>query len=261
MKETKKFPDIKFWLPFCGFILLGLFFQFCMRGYSFTVLVCFCIAALFLCYKLLRILEKPKPKAAKILRRILTVCLCFGLLIVAVTECLIIHASFGDPDEECEYVIVLGAKVRGDGPSVSLQDRIQAAYDYMTEHPNVISVVSGGRGNDEPISEAQCMYDNLVAMGIDPERIWMEDQATSTWENLNLSLDLIEEKTGSRPTKVGILSSEYHLFRAGLLADACGVETVGIPAETSKFSQKVNHFMREVAGVWHYILLGGQYHA
>ena len=29
--------------------------------------------------------------------------------------------------------------------------------------------------------------------------------------------------------------------------------------ETSRFSQKVNHFMREIAGVWHYLILGGQY--
>ena len=87
----------------------------------------------------------------------------------------------------------------------------------------------------------------------------MEDKATSTWENLHFSLDLIEAKTGTRPEKIGLLSSEYHMFRAGLFADACGVESVGIPARTSRFSQRVNHFMREVAGVWHYLLLGGQY--
>ena len=74
-------------------------------------------------------------------------------------------------------------------------------------------------------------------------------------------LNLIEENTGTRPDKIGILSSEYHLFRASLFADACGVESVGIPAPTSRLSQKINHFMREVAGVWHYLILGGQYDA
>ena len=104
-----------------------------------------------------------------------------------------------------------------------------------------------------------CMYDGLIARGINPERIWLEDKATSTWENLQFSLDLIEEKTGLRPETIGIISSEYHLFRAGLFADACQVESVGIPAKTTLKSQKLNHFLREVAGVWHYILLGGQY--
>ena len=103
------------------------------------------------------------------------------------------------------------------------------------------------------------MYEELTRLGVDPERIWLEDKATSTWENLHFSLDLIEEKTGQRPAKLGVLSSEYHLFRASLFARACGVEFVGVPARTSRLSQAVNHFMREVAGVWHYILLGDRY--
>jgi len=123
----------------------------------------------------------------------------------------------------------------------------------------VIAVVSGGQGADEPMSEARCMYEHLVAMGIEEDRIWMEDQAASTWANLNYALDLIEEKTGTRPERIGLVSSEYHMFRASLLARDCGVEPIGIPARTSRFSQMVNHFMREIAGVWHYILLGGQY--
>ena len=71
---------------------------------------------------------------------------------------------------------------------------------------------------------------------------------------------MIEEKTGTRPTKLGILSSEYHLFRASLFADACGIESVGIPAATSWPTIRLNYYLREVAGVWHYLILGGQYH-
>ena len=109
------------------------------------------------------------------------------------------------------------------------------------------------------MTEARCMFEEMVKLGISPERIWIEDKATSTWENLRFTMDLIEEKTGQRPEKIGLLSSEYHLFRAKLFARECGVEAVGIPARTSRLSQMVNHFMREVAGVWHYIILGGQY--
>ena len=124
----------------------------------------------------------------------------------------------------------------------------------------LICIASGGQGTDEDISEAQCIFDHLTAMGIDKSRIWLEDKSTSTWENLHFSLNLIEENTGTRPEKIGILSSEYHLFRASLFADACGVESVGIPAPTSRFSLRVNYYLREVAGVWHYLILGGQYH-
>ena len=243
-------------------IPLGFFafsFGFLYVGCSFTALVCCAMIAVLLFYNVCAMLEKTYPHPTKVVKRVFTVLLCIGILILGVTEALILKASFGDPDPGCKYVVVLGAKVRHDGPSVSLQNRIDAAYDYLTAHPDAIAIVSGGKGEDEPMTEAECMYDGLIARGINPERIWLEDKATSTWENLQFSLDLIEEKTGIRPESIGIISSEYHLFRAGLFADACQVESVGIPAKTTLKSQKLNHFLREVAGVWHYILLGGQY--
>ena len=258
--KTGRTAHVLRWLAMIPLTLLIIFFQFFMAGYSFTVLVCFCLMGVLLFYNLCDILKGKYPKQTRVVRRLFTTLLCIGLLVVGITECLIIRASFGDPKENVEYMVVLGAKVRPDGPSVSLMDRIYAARDYMTEHPDVIAVVSGGQGPDEHMTEAKCMFDQLTALGIDPDRIWMEDKATSTWENLHFTLALIEEKTGKRPVKMGILSSEYHLFRAGLFANACGFDSVGIPAPTSRLSQKVNHFMREVAGVWHYLLLEGRYH-
>lgn len=248
------------WLAMIPLALLAVFFRFFMAGYSFTVLVCCCVMAVLLVYNVLDLLRGKYPKQTKVVRRLFTILLCIGLLVAAVTEFFIIRASFGEPGEQVEYLVVLGAKVRPDGPSVSLMDRIKAAYSYLTEHPEVIAVVSGGKGDDEHISEALCMYQELTAMGIDPDRIWMEDRATSTWENLRFTLDLIEEKTGERPDHLGIISSEYHLFRASLFADRIGIGSTLIPARTSRFSQLVNHLMREVAGVWHFILLGGKYH-
>ena len=238
---------------------LAFFLKYCVPGYSFSALVCICLMGLILFYTLMPLIGLKFPQFAKYATRIFTVCLVIGLLVVGITEAIIIKASFGDPKEQVDYMVVLGAKVNADGPSVSLWDRICGAYEYMEEHPDVIAVVSGGQGTDEPITEAECMYRELVMLGIDPKRIWIEDDATSTWENIQFTLNLIEEKTGQRPTKLGVLSSEYHLFRASLFAKACEVEFVGIPARTSRVSQMINHFMREVAGVWHYLLLGGQY--
>ena len=230
-----------------------------LPGYSFSALVCLILIALILFYTLMPLVGLKFPRFAKILTRICTVCLVIGLLVVAVTEVFILKASLGDPKEQVQYMVVLGAKVRESGPSVSLWDRIHGAADYLEAHPDTIAIVSGGQGPDEPMTEAKAMYDELIALGIHPDRVWMEEKATSTWENLNFTLDLIEEKTGERPTKLGILSSEYHLFRAKLFAKECGVEAVGIPARTTRLSQRINHFMREVAGVWHYLILGGNY--
>ena len=230
-----------------------------MPGYSFSALILWGMSAVAVCYQLLHILGKKREKPAKILCICLTACLCVGILTAAVTGSFIIRGAYGTPGQYCDYVIVLGAGVNGSVPSLSLQERIDAAYEYLVAHPQAICIVSGGKGADEPMTEAAAMYEELVALGIEPERIWMEDKATSTWENLNFSLDLIEANTGQRPTKLAILSSEYHLFRASLFAKECGVEFVGIPAKTSRMGQTINHFMREVAGVWHFWLLDSRY--
>ena len=101
------------------------------------------------------------------------------------------------------------------------------------------------------------MFHDLVSQGIPAERIWMEEQSTSTEENLRFSLNVIEEKTGVRPDAIGVLSSEYHLLRAEILGQKVGVQIYGIPARTSRLSMRINYFLREVAGIWHEILLGG----
>ena len=247
------------WLS-CGILAaLAFFLKFCVPGYSFSALVCVLLIALILFYTLIPVVGVKFPRFAGIAKKTMTIILIIGLLIVGVTECFIIEASFGDLREHVDYIVVLGAKVRSTGPSVSLWDRIYGAYDYLIEHPEAIAIVSGGQGPDEPMTEAKAMYNELVNLGIESERIWIEDKATSTWENLNYALDLIEDKTGQRPQKLGVVSSEYHLFRASLFAKECGVDFVGIPAHTSRPSQMINHFMREVAGVWHFLILGGQY--
>ena len=259
--KTRNWASLFGWVTIVLCSLLALFLNFFMVGYSFSVLVCLCMIGIILVYKGLRKLSNKYPTDARTLKRIFTFILCVGLLVCGITEAIIIKASFGDPRRHCDYMVVLGAGVRGNVPSLSLQNRIDAAYDYLTEHPDVTAILSGGQGDGENITEAQCMFDHLTAMGIPENRLIMEDQATSTWENLNFSLNLIEERTGKRPEEIGVLSSEYHLFRASLFADACGVEFLGIPAKTTKLSLRINYFMREVAGVWHYLLLGGQYDA
>ena len=248
--------------PLWLLVPLGIIYYFCkfvLPGYSFTALVCLCLAAVILFYTAMPFLGQHFPGLAKVLTLGVTAGLILGFCVCAVTEALIIKASFGDPGAQVDYVVVLGAKVRDDGPSVSLWDRIYAARDYLQAHPNTVAVLSGGKGKDEPMSEAQCMFTELLALGIEPGRLWQEDKAESTWENIRFSLDLIQKETGARPQKIGVLSSEYHLFRASLFAKKNQVEFVGIPARTSRLSQRINHFMREVAGVWHYIILGGNY--
>lgn len=224
---------------------------------SFLGLICWSVAVVFMCYFLLHHLRGNSLKLAKILTTALTVALSVGMIVAAVTGCYIGIATAGEPEASCQYIVVLGAKVNGTEPSRTLKERIDAAAAYLNEHPESIAVVSGGQGIDEGISEAQCMYNGLVQQGIAADRIWMEDKATSTWENIMFSLNLIEEKTGKRPTDIGLLSSEFHLYRGSLLAKECGVVAHGIPATTVNPVYFLNYFLREIAGVWHYVIFGG----
>lgn len=249
--------DIIFWTVCVILFLTGLFFQFAVVGYSFSALVCFCLIALLLCYKALSILIQKDKVWAKTVRTILNICLCISLTIIIVTGCFVGIACFGDPDVHCEYVVVLGAGLHGSTPSLSLRSRLDAAYEYLTANPDTICIVSGGQGEGEDMTEAQCMYNELTKMGIDPTRIWMEVRSTNTEQNLRYSLDLIEQYTGQRPTQINLLSNEYHLFRAKLFSQAEGVTAYGVPAKTPYISLFINYFLREIAGVWHHILLGG----
>lgn len=252
----KKLHILKWFIPLAWVVLGAVCFA-AVHGHEFLGLVCFCLSGLSICYILISMIKHKM--VAKMLRTVLSTILCLGILIFAVTEVIVLCASTGNPDENCQYVIVLGAKVKDTSPSISLTERIDAAYNYLTAHPKTIAILSGGQGKDEGISEAQCIFEQLTGMGIAADRLWLEDKSTSTWENLHFSMNIIEEKTGSRPEKAGILSSEYHLYRAGLFAKDCGFDAVGIPAKTQRFTIRLNYFLREVAGVWHYHILGGLY--
>ena len=187
---------------------------------------------------------------------IVILCGAILLLIVAVITGLQILSAGKGMTGHFRYMILLGAKVNGTEPSPILEDRIQAAYTYLSKYTDVICVLSGGKASQDRISEAQCMYDRLVQAGIDPNRLWMEDQAINTKQNLRLSMALIEEKTGQRPECVGILSSDTHLLRAKLLAKRQGISPVTVPAPSTHRSSFIKHFIREIVVVWYYILIG-----
>ena len=88
------------------------------------------------------------------------------LLIFLIVEGCIISGFSRNTDQELDYIIVLGAQMKTSGPSRVLQYRLDAAYEYLTAHPNTGVIVSGGQGKNEPVSEAAGMYEYLVKKGI-----------------------------------------------------------------------------------------------
>lgn len=181
----------------------------------------------------------------------ITVAILLILLLAAfVTAGFILFNSLGSK-APFTYMIVLGTTVDGTEPSSMLRDRIDAAAEYMEENPDVIAIVTGGKGDTENISEAQCMYNELVKLDIDPGRILMEDQATSTAENFRYSVALLEEELGRVPNNIGVLSSEFHLLRAKIIAKSYGLDVATVSAHTSDSKTFFTYFVREIFMVWY----------
>lgn len=238
------------------FLIGGCFFYIFVSGCSFLGIVLWGIGAICLLYNGLLWLQAGLPKTAKVVRRIVSVLLILVLIAAIITMIPVLRGPT-DRKNSSDYVIVLGAGVRGTEPSEILQDRIDRAYLYLLDNPDAICIATGGKGSDEQISEARCIYNHLTAMGIDGDRIWLEEQATSTIENFRYSIACIEEKTGAVPKTVEVLSNEFHLFRASVMAKDCGLEASFIAAPTSNDWLRISYTVREVFALWKYLLIGG----
>lgn len=227
---------------------------FAITGHRWLGLTLLLIAALLIFYPAALLTDVP---LLVMLRRIVTIVLAVGFAYFCVVEFFIIRDAHTEKDRSADYVIVLGAGVNGTVPSLSLRDRLEGTLDYLTAHPNCIAVVSGGQGPGEEITEAQCMYDWLVARGISPDRIIMEDKATSTLENLRFSMDIITAQ-GNEDAVIGVLSSEYHLHRAKKLAAYVGIDAVGVAARTSYPTVAINYFIREAFAMTELYVFGAE---
>lgn len=134
-------------------------------------------------------------------------------------------------DGSNEYVVILGAKVKPGGiPSQSLKNRLDAAVDYLQKYPTVKAIVTGGQGADEDRTEASVMADYLIKHGIAEDRVLLEDQSTTTYENLLFAKELMPENTES----ITIISNDFHLKRATILARKLGLKADVVAAPTPK---------------------------
>ena len=141
--------------------------------------------------------------------------------------------------------MVLGAHVKGEKPSKALELRLKAALKYARENPDTVLILSGGQGFGEDITEAKCMENYLTAHGISKKRLVLEEKSTSTKENLKFS----DEITGCSRKNTGILSNNFHVYRAVKLAQKLGYRSpCGIAAASDPIMQ-IHYVVREVAAI------------
>ncbi|MFE4813137.1 YdcF family protein [Peribacillus simplex] len=168
----------------------------------------------------------------------------FGFLHMKIQES--IHQQI---PENADYLIILGARVKGSIPSLSLQYRIDKAAEYLTANKHTVAIVSGGKGPGEDISEAKAMQQGLIAQGIEEARIMMEDNSTTTRENIVFSKELIPDTAASGL----IVSNDFHIYRAVEIARKEGLNMKGMPARTPKVSL-LKSYTREYFAITKYYL-------
>ena len=152
------------------------------------------------------------------------------------------------PKFDKDFIIILGCQIKKDGSLTNLlKGRVDRAIEFSKMQKektgkDIIFVPSGGKGDDEIISEAQAMKNYLIEQGIKEENIIMEDKSKNTFENIKFSNNIIKEKKEN--AKIAFSTTNYHVFRAGCIATSQRILMEGIGAKTKSYFG-INAFIRE----------------
>ena len=178
--------------------------------------------------------------------KVFLVLVLLGTLVFGALLGLVLGGAHDSIDGDPQVMIILGCQLHDWGPSVMLQDRLDKALDYLKDHPEVVVVVSGGQGENEPTSEAQGMADYLADHGFARENIILETQSHNTHQNLTYSARHLEEAGVDIKSGVVIVSNGFHLTRAKMLAGRAGYENVSVLAAPSSHTPtRLKMYIRE----------------
>lgn len=131
-----------------------------------------------------------------------------------------------------DYLLILGGPIEGDKPSPLLYERIKTAAEYLKEHPEMKAVCSGGiKGKNQRLSEAQIMKNSLLSLGIEEQRIILEEQAKTTLQNFKYTKELVGEEAS-----VIYVTSEFHIWRSAYIMEKAGVNFIPLPAPNGAHS-------------------------
>lgn len=186
--------------------------------------------------------------------------LIFGLpavLLYACTAVYVMQHMRGDGDQftAADCGIVFGTAVwpvrnqQGNivdyvaGPGI--QRRVSAAAALFAQGRVHRLFFTGGRAEEGTASEAEVMRDYAVSLGVTPERITLEDDATSTWENLVYTRNLTSDCRS-----VVAVSDGYHLPRIKMYAEVMDWDLQTYPAENpAQMTFTIRSLLREAAAI------------
>ncbi len=181
-------------------------------------------------------IRRPEPvlsRPQQMLKKTAYFILILGLISFLVVEGMIIHSAIASRETQADYVLVLGAGIRGEQIPPLLEGRMNCALQYLNTYPDSQAILSGGQGSGERITEAEAMQRYLLQNGIAESRIIKEEKATSTFENISNTKAILAQRSQPGNTKIIIVSNDFHLFRATMLAQRVGLDASGLGCQTA----------------------------
>lgn len=222
----------------CNIIaVLYLIFHLCYAGFMFTQSLFYAMIWLAILVVEVLIVGFGLKKAKFIV--------CIFTLFLLAQSCLsafIYVKGFDLQTKNADYVVVLGYALEDNQMTETLKLRLDRTYEYAIDNPNANIVLCGGVTGSNTVSEAKVMYDYLVTKGIVSTRMRLEDTSTDTIENIQNCKSYIDTKS-----KVVVLSSNYHVYRASKICEKAGFEvhTLGSKAPILLLP---NQFLHEKLG-------------
>lgn len=223
------------------------------KGISYTNVGIYAICIFgFLTFINFAVFDLIEFKYKAIIRKIISVFLGTSLAVFTVAS-IIIYTVPREVSGKGNYtLVVMGAKVIGAEPSGVLKGRLDTAYDYLISNPEIKCIVSGGKGSDEEVTEAYVMKEYLVSHGISEKRIYTEDEAKSTRENIEFSLEVAREN--SLNESFVICTDAYHQYRAALFCNENDIACYSLNSPIV-WSIEPIYLVREILAVFYYFIL------
>ncbi len=119
-----------------------------------------------------------------------------------------------DFSDYAQIAVVLGGGLRSDG-SATESTRLRAdAAAQLARARDIPLILSGSHGDGSPPerTEAQVMADRIIAAGIDPSRIFLEDRSRDTLSNATYVAQRYLAKITPRP--IVVVTSPFHMARS-----------------------------------------------
>ena len=158
----------------------------------------------------------------RVIEKIVIAALCVEAVLVGFIAYQGVHDTVSYNEDA---VIVLGAGVHGDRVSLPLKQRLDKALEYHEKNPEAVIVVTGGRGFQETVTEAEAMEKYLLEKGVEPESVLKEENATSTNENMKFSKVILDDRFGDEYS-VAVITNNFHIYRSVRIAKNEGFKNV-----------------------------------